>query len=69
MPDLPSLGWDGSLLRLAVAAALGGLIGVERELDVKSAGLRTHMLVSLGSALFTIVSAGPAPSLRRWRRS
>ncbi len=57
MPDLPSLGWDGSLLRLAVAAALGGLIGLERELDEKSAGLRTHMLVSLGSALFTIVSA------------
>jgi putative Mg2+ transporter-C (MgtC) family protein len=40
-----------------VAAALGALIGLERELDEKSAGLRTHMLVSLGSALFTIVSA------------
>jgi putative Mg2+ transporter-C (MgtC) family protein len=57
MTDLPSLGWDGALLRLAVAAALGGVIGLERELDEKAAGLRTHMLVSVGSALFTLVSA------------
>ena len=57
MRDLPTLGWDGTLLRLAVAAALGALIGLERELDEKSAGLRTHMLVSVGSALFTLVSA------------
>jgi putative Mg2+ transporter-C (MgtC) family protein len=55
--DLPTLGWDGSVLRLTVAAALGGLIGLERELDDKSAGLRTHMLVAVGSGLFTIVSA------------
>ena len=57
MADLPSLGWDGALLRLAVAALLGGVIGLERELDEKAAGLRTHMLVSVGSALFTLVSA------------
>jgi putative Mg2+ transporter-C (MgtC) family protein len=57
LADLPSLGWDGALLRLAVAALLGGVIGLERELDEKAAGLRTHMLVSLGSALFTLVSA------------
>ena len=52
-----SLGWDQTLLRLAIAAALGGVIGLERELDEKAAGLRTHILVALGSALFTLVSA------------
>jgi putative Mg2+ transporter-C (MgtC) family protein len=55
--ELPTLNWDESLLRLALAAALGGLIGVERELREREAGLRTHMLVALGSALFTIASA------------
>jgi putative Mg2+ transporter-C (MgtC) family protein len=57
VPDIPSLGWDGALLRLAVAALLGGAIGLERELDEKAAGLRTHILVAVGSALFTLVSA------------
>jgi putative Mg2+ transporter-C (MgtC) family protein len=55
--ELRSLGWDDTLLRVAVAAALGGAIGLERELDEKAAGLRTHMLVSVGSALFTLVGA------------
>ena len=55
--ELPTLDWDESLLRLALAAALGGLIGVEREIREREAGLRTHLLVALGSALFTIVSA------------
>jgi putative Mg2+ transporter-C (MgtC) family protein len=54
---LPTLNWDESLLRLALAAVLGGLIGVERELRERQAGLRTHLLVALGSALFTIVGA------------
>ncbi len=54
---LPTLNWDESLLRLALAAVLGGLIGVERELREREAGLRTHLLVALGSALFTIVGA------------
>jgi len=40
------------LLRLLVAVVLGGLIGYEREMTGKAAGLRTHMLVALGSALF-----------------
>jgi putative Mg2+ transporter-C (MgtC) family protein len=45
------------LLRLSMAAALGGAIGMERELRERQAGLRTHLVVCLGSALFTLVSA------------
>jgi putative Mg2+ transporter-C (MgtC) family protein len=44
-------------LRVATAAVLGGLIGAEREWVGKSAGLRTHMLVSLGAALFVLAPA------------
>lgn len=40
-----------------LAAALGGLIGFERELSDQPAGFRTHMLVSLGAALFTLAGA------------
>lgn len=46
--------WEG-LLRLAIAAALGGAIGFEREALNKPAGLRTHMLVSLGAAMFMVI--------------
>jgi putative Mg2+ transporter-C (MgtC) family protein len=53
----PTVGWDDTLLRVGVAAALGGAIGLERELDEKAAGLRTHLLVSVGAALFTLVGA------------
>ena len=57
MSSIPALGgWD-ALLRLTFACALGGVIGFERELRDREAGIRTHLLVSLGSALFTIVSA------------
>jgi putative Mg2+ transporter-C (MgtC) family protein len=52
-----SLGWSDTLLRLAVAALLGGAIGLEGELDEKAAGLRTHILVASGAALFTLISA------------
>ena len=45
------------ILRILVAALLGGLIGLEREYRAKEAGFRTHFLVALGSALFMIVSA------------
>jgi putative Mg2+ transporter-C (MgtC) family protein len=45
------------LLRLTVAAVLGGAVGAERELRERQAGLRTHLVVSVGSALFTLVSA------------
>jgi putative Mg2+ transporter-C (MgtC) family protein len=44
------------VLRLAVAAVLGALIGLERERLEWAAGMRTHALVSLGSALFMVVS-------------
>jgi putative Mg2+ transporter-C (MgtC) family protein len=42
------------VLRLVAAAVLGGLLGAERESVGKAAGLRTHMLVALGSAIFII---------------
>jgi len=45
-----------SILRLVVAAILGGLIGLEREFKKKAAGLRTNMFICFGSALFTILS-------------
>jgi putative Mg2+ transporter-C (MgtC) family protein len=53
----PHLTWLEALARIGVAAALGGVVGLERELDEKAAGLRTHMLVAVGSALFTLVGA------------
>jgi len=43
-------------LRLLLAAVLGGGIGFQRERASKPAGLRTHVLICLGSALFTVVS-------------
>jgi putative Mg2+ transporter-C (MgtC) family protein len=43
-------------LRLLLAAVLGGVIGFQRERTGKPAGLRTHMLICIGSALFTLVS-------------
>ncbi|HEY2372834.1 MAG TPA: MgtC/SapB family protein [Gaiellaceae bacterium] len=54
---VPSLSWPHVLLRLALAAALGGAIGAEREYRERHAGLRTHLVVCVGSALFTLVSA------------
>lgn len=45
------------ILRIFVAAILGGVIGLEREYREKAAGFRTHFLVALGSALFMIISA------------
>ncbi len=55
--SIPTLsGWH-VLLRLGVAAGLGGAIGIEREIREREAGIRTHLLVSLGAGLFTIVSA------------
>jgi len=44
------------LLRLLLAAALGAAIGYERERHGKAAGLRDHILISVGAALFTLAS-------------
>jgi putative Mg2+ transporter-C (MgtC) family protein len=54
---LPDLTWAEVIFRVVLAAALGGAIGLERELRDREAGLRTHLLVSVGAALFTLVSA------------
>jgi putative Mg2+ transporter-C (MgtC) family protein len=43
-------------IRLLLAAVLGGIIGYQRERTGKPAGLRTHMLICIGSTLFTLVS-------------
>ncbi|HET9252027.1 MAG TPA: MgtC/SapB family protein [Candidatus Eisenbacteria bacterium] len=44
------------LIRLLFSAALGAVVGIQRERTGKPAGLRTHMLVALGSTLFVLVS-------------
>ncbi|HDP95969.1 MAG TPA: MgtC/SapB family protein [Candidatus Aminicenantes bacterium] len=44
------------LLKIMLAAVLGGIIGLERELAHKEAGLRTNILISMGAALFTVLS-------------
>jgi putative Mg2+ transporter-C (MgtC) family protein len=49
--------------QLLLAALLGGIIGVERELSHKPAGIRTNMLICLGAALFTIISYEMAGSV------
>lgn len=54
--DLPDAAQVTRLtLRLLVAAVLGGLLGYERERQGKSAGVRTHMLVAMGAALFVLI--------------
>ena len=44
------------ILRLVIAGLMGGIIGLEREFRAKEAGLRTHFIVALGSALFMLIS-------------
>ena len=46
-----------NLVNLLVAAGLSGLVGFEREFNQRDAGLRTHIMVGMGAALFTIVGA------------
>ena len=53
---MPELTVAELTLRIGLAAGLGAAIGLERELREREAGLRTHLLVALGAALFTIVS-------------
>jgi putative Mg2+ transporter-C (MgtC) family protein len=51
-----TLAWQVITARLVLAIVLGGILGFERELVARSAGLRTHMLVCLASATFAIVA-------------
>lgn len=57
VPDVATL--TRIMMRLALAAILGGILGYERERKGRSAGLRTHMLVAVGAALFVV---GPSQS-------
>ena len=69
--SFPSLPSDAALLhmlgRLMLAALLGGIIGLERELKHRPAGLRTNMFICLGAAMFTMLSvqlASPSDATR-----
>lgn len=53
------------VLRLFVALAMGAAIGFERQLKRRPAGLRTHMLVCVGSTIFTIIALGIEPNTSR----
>ena len=44
------------IFRLVIAGGMGGILGLEREFRAKEAGLRTHFIVALGSALFMLIS-------------
>ena len=57
MPAMPDIATQLDFAaRLIIAAALGGLVGAEREFHGHPAGIRTHMLVALGSGIFTVLS-------------
>ena len=60
MDIVQTLGWQEIALRLGSATLIGGLLGLNRELGGKPAGLRTNALVSLGSALIVLASLGVA---------
>ena len=55
--NVPTLDPGRSSSGSSLAARARGAVGIERELRDREAGLRTHLLVALGSALFTLVSA------------
>jgi putative Mg2+ transporter-C (MgtC) family protein len=48
---------NGAITRLLAASLLGGLVGLEREVKRRSAGVRTNLLIALGAAFFTLLSA------------
>ncbi len=50
--------WLECIIRILLATALGFALGVERQLRLKVAGIRTHVVVAAGAALFTVVSFG-----------
>jgi putative Mg2+ transporter-C (MgtC) family protein len=60
MQFLEIIGWREITLRLCSAVLIGALLGLNRELNGKPAGLRTNALVSLGAALLTLISIGTA---------
>ena len=60
LPD----GTDIYILRILLASVLGGLIGYERDVHGRAAGLRTHLLVSMGAAVFMVLSEVIALSAR-----
>lgn len=62
LPDADALA--RIMVRLVLAALLGAVVGIQREKVGKPAGLRTHMLVSLGAALFVLagIESGMAPN-------
>jgi putative Mg2+ transporter-C (MgtC) family protein len=55
---MADLAWYEIVVRLAVAAVLGGIVGLERESAGRDAGFRTHLLLSLGAATFGVISVG-----------
>ena len=54
-----------TIVRLLIALALGAVVGLERQLKKRPAGLRTHMLVCLGAAIFTTVGLALEPNTSR----
>ena len=50
------MSWEELVLRIGAAVLLGGVIGIDRELRDHPAGLRTHMLTAMASAVFTILA-------------
>jgi uncharacterized membrane protein YhiD involved in acid resistance len=56
-----------SLKTIGLAALLGGVIGLERELADKPAGLRTHILVAVAAALFVILGFAAVERIRKRR--
>ena len=60
MQFLEIIGWREIALRLCCAALIGAVLGLNRELRGKPAGLRTNSLVALGAALLTLASIGVA---------
>ncbi len=56
------------VIRLATALVLGGVIGFERQMEKKSAGARTHMMVALGTALFALIALESNPDSKDFSR-
>ncbi|MGB9124973.1 MAG: MgtC/SapB family protein [Nitrosotalea sp.] len=54
-----------TVVRLLIAVSLGAVVGFERQLKKRPAGLRTHMLVCLGSAIFTTIGLSLEPNTSR----